>query len=210
MTMSNPPQRRWYQFSLRTLFVLLFLVAAFCGWRVYRARENRERVAAVEQAIAEILKLGGGVGSKYVELRPATWLEELFDDPGGPDDPVGVLDVSHVKLYGVEITDAGLEHLKGLTNLEVLGLDDANITDAGLRRLKGLTNLKWLYLDDTKITNAGLKHLEGLHNLRLLYLDDTKRHRRGALISSSGRCRTARLVISRMPPRRLAKPTREM
>ena len=80
--MSKPPKRRWFQYSLRTLLVLLIACAAFCGWRVYRARKNRERVAVVIKAVDEIEKLGGGVESEYEELRSQTWLEELFDDPG--------------------------------------------------------------------------------------------------------------------------------
>jgi Leucine-rich repeat (LRR) protein len=40
-----------------------------------------------------------------------------------------------------QITDAGVEHLKGLTNLAGLDLSDTQITDAGLTDVKGMTSL---------------------------------------------------------------------
>ena len=40
------------------------------------------------------------------------------------------------------MTDAGLEHLKGLTQLRELNLNDTQVTDAGLEHLKGLTQLQ--------------------------------------------------------------------
>ena len=38
----------------------------------------------------------------------------------------------------------------------------AQLTDAGLVHLKGLTKLEWLYLNNTQVANAGLVHLKGL------------------------------------------------
>ena len=52
------------------------------------------------------------------------------------------------------MTDAGLAHLKGLTNLE-LDLSGTQVTDAGLSHLKGLTNLSDLDLADTKSPTPG-------------------------------------------------------
>ena len=95
-TQSPKPKRRWYQFSLRTLLVVITVViVAFGGWVQYmrqRAQENRERVAAVEKAtektLAEFEALHIRVTSEN-ETRPQTWLERQFDDPGGVD--MGIL-----------------------------------------------------------------------------------------------------------------------
>jgi len=81
--------------------------------------------------------------------------------------------VVEVRLGGRQVTDAGLEHLKGLTELQVLNLYVTSITDAGLEHLKGLTNLRSLDLYDTNVTDAGLEHLKGLTNLRYLGLRKT-------------------------------------
>src|ERR1700737_1415228 len=40
-----------------------------------------------------------------------------------------------------QLTDAGLEKLKGLTALQSLGLSHTKVTDVGLEKLKGLTAL---------------------------------------------------------------------
>jgi len=165
-TIAQPPKpkRRWYPFSLLTLLVVMTVATvAFGGWVQYmrqRARENRDRVAAVEAAVAAIEKLGGEVVSEYTKLRSQTWLEEQFDDPGGVHDPVGVLKVERVNLVDTEVTDAGLEHLKGLKSLLILYLGSTEVTDAGLEHLKGLTSLKELWLINTDITDEGVEKLQ--------------------------------------------------
>ena len=74
-----------------------------------------------------------------------------------------------------QITDAGMEHLKNLTNVTNLGLEGTQVTDAGLEHLKGLTNLSFLLgLSGTKITDAGLEHLKGLKKLKYVSLQNTK------------------------------------
>jgi len=145
------PKRRWYQFSIRTLLLVMLVFCVVVGWvgsRMYKAQKNRERVAAVEDAVTAIQKLGGEVVSAYEERRPQSWLEEVFDDPGSRDDPVGVLKVTRVSFAFTDITDAGLEHLKDLPELEGLVLDGTRVTDAGLEHLKGLTKLESLSVKD--------------------------------------------------------------
>ena len=54
---------------------------------------------------------------------------------------------------------AGLEHLKGLSQLQQLDLSNTKISDAGLEDLKGLTKLLYLSLDHTNVTDAGVTKL---------------------------------------------------
>ncbi len=100
-------------------------------------------------------------------------------------------------LYSTEVTDTGLNELKGLKNLTllqfagnvkdaglkevkelkyltVLDLRSANVTDEGLKEISELKKLAILCLYNTKVTHAGLKELRGLKNLAVLSLDDTK------------------------------------
>jgi len=65
-----------------------------------------------------------------------------------------------VDLSETNVSDAGLEHLKGLTNLDKLVLSNTQVTDAGLKHLQGLTNLITLWLDNTKVTDAGVKKFQ--------------------------------------------------
>lgn len=62
---------------------------------------------------------------------------------------------TEVDFSNSKVSDAGLEHLKRLTNLRTLYLSETAVTDAGLEHLKGLTNLEWLNLTDTQVSHAG-------------------------------------------------------
>lgn len=90
------------------------------------------------------------------------------------------------------IDGKGLSYLAGLTNLELLYIENdtdwwerehlfdgetrspppacANITGAGLVHLKALTKLEYLLLGATEVHGPGLAHLEAMQNLRQLYL----------------------------------------
>ncbi|MCH8921945.1 MAG: hypothetical protein IIA67_02215 [Planctomycetes bacterium] len=187
--MANPkPKRRWYQFSLRTLLIAMTVATvAFGGWvqlRRQRAQANRDRVAAVEEAVAVFEKMGGTVlfgggqiwpkpKPEYEERRPPTWLEKQFDDPGDADDPVRTLNVTVVNLYETKVTDADLKYLKELTYLVELNLSDTNVTDAGMKPISQLNRLEDVDFYGTKITDAGLQHLSGLERLRHLNLGNT-------------------------------------
>ena len=179
--------RRWYQFSLLSLLIVMLVSCfgfAWIGSRMRQAKENRHRVAAVEETVATIEKLGGTVTSEYKDLRPQTWLETKFDDPGGAHDPVGVVKVTKVRFghtmgdylsgvsYHIDAT-AGLEQLDGLTDLQTLNLAGNEVTDAGLRHVKAMTNLRSLNLGFTKVTDAGLKDIRDLTRLTELVLHDT-------------------------------------
>jgi len=71
----------------------------------------------------------------------------------------------------VQVTNAGLVHLNGLTKLEELTILGTNVTDAGLAHLTGLNRLKSLNAGYTKITDAGLAHVAKLTALETLSLE---------------------------------------
>ena len=104
--------------------------------------------SAFDKDVAAIKELGGRV---------------TVDEKGGV----------RVDLRRTKVTDAGLVHLKGLTNLTSLNLYNTKVTDSGLVHLEGLTNLEKLNLERTKVTDTGLVHLKGLTKLELLRLSGT-------------------------------------
>ncbi len=67
--------------------------------------------------------------------------------------------LAELDLDGTQVTDAGLEHLKGMTILQLLYLNDTQITDVGLGHLKGLPNLDSLHLNGTQVTDRGIESL---------------------------------------------------
>ena len=181
------PKRRWLQFSLRTLLVLMLVCGCALGWlrhEVQRARAQREAAKPLEE-------LGGDVVYNRVGGPVAYWLGQLLGEDLDFEPTVVSLDgtpvtdagLTHLKglpqlrtliLSHSKITDAGLVHLKGLPQLQTLILNHSEVTDAGLEHLQGLTQLTVLGLSSTQITDAGLEHLQGLKQLRWLYLGRTQ------------------------------------
>jgi len=78
-----------------------------------------------------------------------------------------------LKLNGTQVTDGGLEHLKGLSQLDELDLTDTKVTDAGLEQLKWLSKLEKLWLDGTKVIDKGVEKLQqSLPNYQISHGND--------------------------------------
>lgn len=99
---------------------------------------------------------------RHVNLRGSALknaVEDLLRGPWKPD---------------AQITDTGMAHLKGLTSLETLRLDNTQVGDEGLTHIAGLPSLKTLFLAGTQITDAGLAHLGDLTTLHKLCVGRTQ------------------------------------
>lgn len=72
------------------------------------------------------------------------------------------------------VTDAGLTHLKRLTALQLLRLDDTQISDKGMIRVGKLTSLRELRVGGTPVGDEGLALLKALSSLEILSLDRTR------------------------------------
>ena len=69
-----------------------------------------------------------------------------------------------------DLTDAGLLHLSGLTQLRELLLSCITFTDSGLQHLATLKQLRSLAIPDGIISNKGLRHVASLEHLEHLNL----------------------------------------
>ncbi len=183
MTTSSP-KLRWFQYSLRTLLVVVTLCALLCSWlavAMRQARRERQAAAAFEEL--------GGQASWYEPPDGTRWLRSRLGDhflgsihsvnlanskiTGAGLENLKVLDqLQNLDLYGTQVTDAGLENLKG-HRLRNLDLRETKVTDAGLESLKGLNLLSNLRLG-TQVTDAGLENLKGLTELHTLGLNKTQ------------------------------------
>ena len=159
--MTTPkPKCRWFQYSLRTLLVVMLWASIGMSWvgvKIWQAKREREAVETIQ-------KFGGGVN--WHKLSGPKWLQLL----------VGVdifNNVRIVNIAGTKVNDAGLESLKCLPQLQWLDLGYTQITDADLEHLQGSSQLQVLLLSETKVTDAGLKYLDGLSQLRQLSLNGT-------------------------------------
>ncbi len=185
--MSDPkPKRRWFQYSLRTLLAFVTLCALACSWlavKMRQAERQREAATAIE-------KLGGSVrwddgvskwprclrnvlGDDFFVSVECLWLNSTEVTDAGLENLKGLSQLRFLSLKDTRVTDAGLEHLKGLSELQELVLDGTQVTGAGLEHLKGLSQLWGLYLGGTHVTDAGLKHLKGLNQIVFLSLQST-------------------------------------
>ncbi len=130
-----------FQYSLRSLLLLVVVVAIPCSWLATEMQWAREQ----EEAVEAIWKAGGGVtydyevdaSDEYIQgAEPAepVWLRRLLGDDFFAT-PTGV------GFLFSQDTDTALEHLRGLPQLSSLYLGSCKVTDAGLEHLRGLTKL---------------------------------------------------------------------
>ena len=189
MTDKPKPKRRWLQFSLRTMFLVM---TVFCIWIAITAKRARDQKLAVEA----IREMGGRVFYEHQIGNPSDplipeWLRRFIGDEyffsvngiqlEGPDfDDASLIaieqmtDAKLLALTDTKITDTGLVHLKGLTKVETLVLNGTQVTGTGMVHLKGLTKLGFLYLNNTQVSDAGLVHLKGFSNFQQLDLSNTR------------------------------------
>ena len=86
-----------------------------------------------------------------------------------------------------KFTDAGLEHLASLTDLQTLELASNKITDVGVAHLKPLVKLQVLRLHGAKVTDAGLANLLPFEGLLTLDLTAPRSRTRGWISSRLSR-----------------------
>lgn len=105
----------------------------------------------------------------------------LLNDVGISDDDliaIGKLtSLTNLDLRGCPVSNAGMAHLSGLTNLRALRLSGSNgkttVDDEGLKPLASLKSLKALLLDFLWVSGEGIKELKGLDKVEELYLAGT-------------------------------------
>jgi hypothetical protein len=151
---------RWHQFSLRSLLVAVTLasviMSCFAAWWHAGAR-TREAERTLDKVNGEI---SFGHGFRFSPNTSDDDLARIVYFPG----------IKELDLYGTEITDAGLPHMRRLTDLRVLSLACTKITDEGLTEVGEFVNLERLNLMGTSVSVAGLKSLRRLDHLATLEL----------------------------------------
>jgi hypothetical protein len=161
--------RRRLGLSVRGLMVLVLILGGVPGWILYRARVQREAVAAIRRA-------GGSVGYDSDWSNPTApagsasrrspWSPKWLVDRLGTDLLLNAVSV-HVPQGA---SDSELVHAGCLTRLESLVVHPSTVTDAGLVHLRELTSLSILSLAGTRVSDAGLAHLKGLTKLKTLLI----------------------------------------
>ena len=159
-------KRRWFQYSLRTLFLLVLLASLGMSWFAVRLEQARRQRAAVTAIIAShgLVYYGyqldaAGKPVKGVSPFAPAWLRRLFGDDLFNDVTAIVIN-----------TDEQLEYAKELRGLQSLRFYCSNkITDDGLANLDHMPHLRNLRFGaHLHLTDAGLEHLQSLRRLESL------------------------------------------
>jgi hypothetical protein len=157
--MSFFPKTRWFQFSLRTLLIMVTLLCVGPGgYLVYQQRLAKRET----DAVAWLSKDPG----TQLYTRP-DWLPTLLARRSAGY-------VVGAGLQSRETKDADLAPLAELSGLVWLHLNDTALTDQGLVHLSGLANLERLRLDETQVTDAGLQQIAKLRRLKTLNVYRTR------------------------------------
>ncbi|MGE0534588.1 MAG: leucine-rich repeat domain-containing protein [Pirellulales bacterium] len=188
------PPRRWFQFRLRTLLVVVGVCAPVFGWfanGIDKVRRQRAAIKELETFQIEIEVQAAGpawlqtilgdnrlvTAHTVVPYRP--WCgNEIMNGPAFSAAQLPLLDdligIESLDLGWLDINDAGLEHVVGHASLVELRL--CGITERGphWRQLAACTNLHTLALSKTNISDGDLAALGSLSRLRTLYLIDTR------------------------------------
>lgn len=132
-------RRRWYQFSLRTLLILVPLCAIFLGWvgvqwhRWYRGQLREAAIRAIEQAGGPQDRTVDGQLPRISLSRP-----DLDDDELRRLIPHlrNVDELEELSLVATSVTDEGLLELSRVRQLRVVNVFASQVTDDGIDRLK--------------------------------------------------------------------------
>jgi hypothetical protein len=196
------PKRRWAQFGLATMFVLVAIAAVPCAWLAWNL-DNRRRERTAESAIDKLdatrIRNDSPVDgfiyedeSDHGQFRGPQWLRGILGEDFyahtiyiqfGSNGVVRDADLAHLErlahlkalhLPCHRLTDAGLVHLSRLVLLKDLEIQSPNVTDAGLIHLEGLTSLEMLDLSGAGVTDRGVVRLGRLSRLQVLCLSGTQ------------------------------------
>ena len=153
--MSGPLKRRWLRFSLRTLLVIMTVLAISLGLYFKSLRDRKAAIGAME-------KLGGAISLKY---NGPEWLRKMVNDDKCFWNPVAVRFQPHHPITDQELQSA-VPYLKNFGDLNYLAFRESQVTNEGLKHLLPLAErLLVLDLSDTAVSDDGIVHLKQLPKL---------------------------------------------
>ncbi len=218
-TNSPKPRRRWFQYKLRSLLILMLLLGAAMSWLAAKRNQAQRQRLAAEAIVShggdivydyQLIWLSGKHEPKWnpnAEPSGPSWLRRLF----GEDVFAGVVrarivndsDIDSLQYFpelerlelAAPLDDAShLNRLAGLKRLKSLRFDMVPLANSQLEYIKGLTSLRILSIENAQITDDGLQTLEGLHDLEQIGLTGPKLSDAG-LVHIAGLTRLTRLDL---------------
>lgn len=171
--------RRWFRFSLATLFLVLTIGCICLGVIVNRAH-RQQRAAAMVARTGFLIQYSYEIDGDGRFIPNATppgpaWLRdrlgiEYFGD---------IVSVAPAFLTDTQLSDRDLACLRNLSKLRSLSIPNSQITDAGCSHFYSLPALEYANLSNSSFSDAGLAHLKYCRHLQSLVLDETPIHGKG-------------------------------
>jgi hypothetical protein len=195
------PWRRWFRFSVRGQIVAVLIAGAWLGWFIRSVRIQRSSVAGIKKSggyvIYEWQRQDGGI--KPIGEPPVpTWLLDylgvdyfgnvvsvILYGPGSNSALLYAGMLNHLETLEANdctVTGPGLSHLKGLSRLHTLALDDI-VGDAEWRNLSGLTHLRRVFIQGNNLSSPALAGIGELHHMTKLSLGSSTTNAHLAFIS---------------------------
>jgi hypothetical protein len=147
--------------SLRALIILVLVLGGGFGWVAHRAQTQRKAVAAIKRAGGTVAYDWTWKNGMYDPIGSRSpWPNWLLDHVG----PDYFHSVKFVSAGGQPRrgNDALMVHIGRLADLECLSLNGCkDVTDRGLVHLRGLTELRVLDVSFTGATGRFLSNLSG-------------------------------------------------
>lgn len=159
-------KRRWYQFSIRSVLVLMTLAAISFGFWVSGVHRKHQALSAMRELKARI---------EFAQTRKSrfgeAWRRALkLVDKEYASEPVAISSLPRTKPFP---NDAAVQSLADLPTLKQLTLQFTATGDEGMPYLRRLKNLEWLDLQRSQADDRALANVGGLSHLRLLNLSGT-------------------------------------
>ena len=170
-TIAAPPKRRWYQYSLRTLFVFVTVCCVVCalGIKLNEARKQRDIVAAIERMWGEVdydcddprpRIIPGGMGGTVLGIDPGSVIPHVAPTRSPPAVPDWLFQMMGKDFWG----DVVVVRLRG-------GYGDVDgVFVHSFELLANLPHLRGVVIRGA-FTSAELAHLAQLSNLEELALN---------------------------------------
>jgi thiol-disulfide isomerase/thioredoxin len=145
----------------------------------FDADESRPTFLIEEPAAFKKIEELGGIVIRAGGESPSLAEIDIKLDEKGPVDELlpkvaphlkQIGKISRLHLQNTRVTDAGLEALKGMSNIVSVSLEGTSISDRGLESLKTITSLTYVILTRTRVTEDGvLALIRAVPGLRVNY-----------------------------------------
>ena len=166
--MGNPIRRRWFQFSILSLLILMTFAAIVLQTVVVPARRQRD-------AVAKILELGGAVSFDYQqsgakEPSGPKWLRKLLGNEYFQK--VRLVALHGSKFDKPENFETAMDIVERVSTVDSLALSCRTaLDDSHVAKIAKLPNLKNLYLYGDSLDDDALALLVSLPNVKGLFLN---------------------------------------